>query len=508
MNWGGTLLSDPLFKNILSIGYEFETHDFSKLSLHENNKTMINSNLTLRKLQDKIDLKSISVVDANYLRVRIPIAKKQQEQKGGEGSLDMNEEDFEIDEEEAERLFLEHMKEEHADELELEEKQKEVAARENDSYLEYFNENRPGDNKSTDKAKIKFNIINDMGDNDFSDMVKELCKDRTLPKNEMYYFKTNKGKLYDIKFSEEIADNKYCESFSGVEYVVTYYNPKRENQNIIVDTFVDACSRVIDHLGNLQKIKGTLFLLDDDRKMYTPIGVIENERCLYHKPNTNLYYMDTYDYHETLKLQSLKRSEFVPQMTFRCMANYAINIMIEICKNNPKFTRNREMIDLMEGEHEIIITIEQIVDNLFATYNQTADKKIERTSVFYETLKCYIFLIFYKLYMFIHYHGYIFNEDMYLKDYLTFSSRHANIDLYSRVKEILRDNYGISTTEEVQKLFLQDTVLHLLYQREIDEDDPEEQKMNALFALLMILAFAVEIEGLLIELAPGRGVCG
>jgi hypothetical protein len=195
----------------------------------------------------------------------------------------------------------------------------------------------------------------------------------------MYYFKTNKGKLYDIKFSEEIAGNKYCESFSGVEYVVTYYNPKRENQNIIVDTFVDACSRVIDHLGNLQKIKGTLFLLDDDRKMYTPIGVIENERCLYHKPNTNLYYMDTYDYHETLKLQSLKRSEFVPQMTFRCMANHAINIMIEICKNNPKFTRNREMIDLMEGEYEIIITIEQIVDNLFVTYNQTADKKIEKT---------------------------------------------------------------------------------------------------------------------------------
>ena len=48
--FGGSLLADKKFKKILSIGYEFETHDLTKLSLHQNKESLINSTLTLRVL--------------------------------------------------------------------------------------------------------------------------------------------------------------------------------------------------------------------------------------------------------------------------------------------------------------------------------------------------------------------------------------------------------------------------------------------------------------------------
>ena len=47
---GGTLLADKTFKKILSIGYEFETHDLAKLSLHQNKKSLINSNLSVNQM--------------------------------------------------------------------------------------------------------------------------------------------------------------------------------------------------------------------------------------------------------------------------------------------------------------------------------------------------------------------------------------------------------------------------------------------------------------------------
>jgi hypothetical protein len=495
MKLGGTIASDPLFKNILSIGYEFETHDFTKLSLHNNKKTFINSDLVLRNLKEKMEIKSILIEDANYLNIGIPIQRRQlkkdiQEQpieseKVIEAITHVEDKDktpspseeekviseFDIDEDEFNAAF--------AEEIELEQRQMAAAAKENERYLEYFNENRPGDNKKKDDMKIKFNIINDMGDTAFSDMIKEKCKDRTLPKNEMYHFISKKGKVYDIKFSESISKNTDCESFSGVEYVVTYYRPKRENQNIILDTFVDACSRIIDHLGNLTKTIGTLMLIDDDRKIYEPIGVIENERSLYHKPNTNLYYMDTYDDLETLELQDIKDAVFVPQMTFRCMAKHTLDIMIEICKNNSKYTENEELIDLIEDEYQDILILEFFTENLIESYNETAKTKIEKKSAFYKTLKIYIFLIFFKIYMYIHFHGYILNEKMYLKDFLTFSSRHNNIDLYVRIKEILKNEYGIEDKDEIMKLFYQPDILETLYSREKNEEDEEELKILA-----------------------------
>lgn len=267
MFFGGSLISDKTFKKILSIGYEFETHDLAKLSLHSNKKSLINSDLVLRSLKNKIDRNSVKVIDDNYLSVRIPIEKEgkiltenneseESESEETNGDDNEGEENEEMDEDE--REFMEAFNYE----IQLEK-------HENDSYLEYFNENRKHDNKET----IKFQITNDITDGEFDSMIKEYCRDLTIPKNEMYIFKTKGGKVFDFKFSDKLTNN--CKTFTGVEYVITYYNPKKDNPNIIIDTFIDACSRIIDHLGDLKKTTGALMIADNEKKNMKQSEILE-----------------------------------------------------------------------------------------------------------------------------------------------------------------------------------------------------------------------------------------
>jgi hypothetical protein len=97
-------------------------------------------------LKDKIKTKSIEEIDDNYLLVKIPIGNDGDKPK--EEKLNLEELDDDA------REFMEAYEEE----IELENQAK-LEKYENDSYLEYFNENRKTDNKKT----IKFQITNDMG---------------------------------------------------------------------------------------------------------------------------------------------------------------------------------------------------------------------------------------------------------------------------------------------------------------------------------------------------------
>lgn len=471
MHKGGTLFSDAAFKKILSLGYEFETSDLAKLSLHDNKRTLVNSDLSLRLLKEKIQRGSVKVVDGNYLHVRIPIAKK-----GQVIETVLTEED---DEDTLE--FLRLMQEEEPEEYEKEmqaKREKQAQAlleKENDSYLEYFNENRKTDNPDV----IKFQITNDLGDTMFGEMLKAHCKELTIHKNDMFLFKTNKDKIYKIKFSEDIAKNEYCESFSGVEFVVTYYNPKKDNPNIVLDTFVDACSRIVDHFGDLKTIKGTLMSNDDKMTHYVPIGNIGNERNLYRKPHTNLFYMDTYDDDTVQRLKNYGDAEFIPQMTFRCKAADAIDIMKEIVKDSPDFKTGAQLLDGMRYDFLCLEIVNKAVHSTFAKYNETAEHKIDLNTVMGKNIRAYLFLIYFKLYMFIINHAKIFSKKDYLKDHLVFASRHPNIELYERIKQILKQHFNLSSTEKIIDLLCYPEALKTLYEPPteydlFDEDDFEE----------------------------------
>ena len=479
---GGTLISDKIFKKILSIGYEFETHDLAKLSLHSNKKSLINSDLILRSLKNKIDRNSVKVIDDNYLSVRIPIEKEGKDDQGESNEGESNEE---MDEDE--REFMEAFNYE----IQLEK-------HENDSYLEYFNENRKHDNKET----IKFQITNDITDGEFDYMIKEYCRDLTIPKNEMYIFKTKGGKVFDFKFSDKLTNN--CKTFTGVEYVITYYNPKKDNSNVIIDTFVDACSRIIDHLGDLKKTTGALMIADNEKKNYEAIGNIGDERYIFHKPKTNLFYMHTYDNINTATPQILYDVDFIPQMTFRCKAIDLLDIIKEMLKSDKNIKKGRQVIESNKIKLNNINIIEGAINDLFTIYNKTAENKISIDTYEYRNIKSYLFLIYYKLYYYIQNNSVISHkkdneddedddddddddddeeddkeEEKYLKDFIDFSSRHSNYELYIKFKELFGKYYGIKDVEIIHKFLCNYDALNIFYEnyfenRGISDSDIDE----------------------------------
>ena len=473
MYLGGGLVSDKTFKKILSIGYEFETHDITKLSLHKNKKSLINSNLTLRLLGEKMGTGSIKEFDDNYLSVRIPIGKT--------SKAPISEEVAEDDMTDEDREFMEAFKEEYEEDYEKEKMEK-LQQHENDSYLEYFNEIRKTDNKKS----VKFQITNDIGDGDFANMLREHCIGLSIPKNDMYFFKTKSGKILDFKFSEEISDS--CTTFSGVEFVVTYYNPKKENPDVILDTFVDACSRIVDHVANLKKIEGTLMTTDDKKLAYSPIGVIEDSRCMYHKPGTNLFYMDTYDTENTIKLSKLGDVDFVPQMTFRSRAADTLEIMKEILRKDKNLKRGRQVINDQEDNYNDIVLVENVIDELIKKHNNSSEKKILLDTTIGKSLKLYIYLIFYKLYNYVQHHTEITykesskkeekdalqdddTDDNYLKDFLSFASRHTNVDLYKKIKEVLSLHYSITDINVIRDLLYQPDIIKPIYELKTKAED-------------------------------------
>jgi hypothetical protein len=457
---GGGIHPNKAFKKILSIGYEFETNGISKLSLHSNKKSLINSDLTLRTLEEKLERGSAKLVDDNYISVGIAIG------------VDLTK--LEPDEKEEPIVLTEEEEEdrEHWEEVyRLERLEKKYSKIENEKYLDYFYENRKTDNKKV----VKFQVTNDLGESDFETMIKNMCSGLTIPKNDMFVFKTNAGKIYDIKFAEGISSNDVCETFSGVEYVITYFSPKRENANIILDTFVDACSRIVDHLADVKKITGTLMISNDEKKDFTTVGNILDKRCLYHKPNTNLFYMDIYDDEETMKLQNLRDIYFIPQMTFKTKAYDTLDVMKEILDYDEEYTVSNDLISSMESEYNDLVFIEDIVDELIQNYNQIAKKPIDVSAQIGKTIKLYMFLLFYKMYQFNFNHARIYKKTNYLKDYLTFSSRHSNFILYSRIKEILEDEFGVTDVSEVKALFFDSVILEKIFEgMEETEDDFDE----------------------------------
>lgn len=441
---GGNLSATATFKKIISLGYEFETSELAKLSLHQNKKTLINSDIAPRVLPEREKRESIERIDNNYISVRIPIG------------VDV----AKIDEEYAEGQTPEGLEEEELEDYEQNRLLEKWAKKENESYLDYFYEYRKDDNPMA----VQFQVTNDLGETEFGTMLNSFCEGINKPKNDLYFFKTKKGKMMDMKFSEEIAKTEVCDAFSGVEFVITYYHPKKDNANVIVDTFLDAVSRIIDHFGNLKPIEGSL-LIDEGKKELTTVGYLEGTRILYHKSNTNLYYMQTYDSFGTLnqegelKLQNISDATFVPQLTFKSKASDTIDIIKELARPSPSYTFGKSSISAQKKLFQTVEMIDKITDDLFKKYIEVSGNTINISTGAGKIMKTYVFLILYKTFMFFEGHIKIMSEKIYLKDQLSFNSRHGNYGMYERIKEIFEDEYELDGTVEAQTLFESTEVL-------------------------------------------------
>ncbi len=287
--------------------------------------------------------------------------------------------------------------------------------------MEYFYENE--DEDSEVEKKIKIHITNDLSEGDFVQLLRSKCKKlEDLKKEDLYTIKTT-DKTYKM---EIMSDKGLCEQISNVEYVITYYNPELE-KNIILKQYRHASNIIIEHLRNL--VSENCDLLIHSPQFKKKVRVIKSDLSLFHKPESTLYYMSSD------RIKSYLDITLTPQMTFKCDAKDLISIVKQIAKNE---MTNRDPIhtnyDEMEGTYNLLITIEEITTIILKSAEIDVQDEIG------QRLSCYLFMILYKLFSFINHHE-EFGEDSYLKDRLSFSSRHHNIDLYYRLQDLLSEYY-------------------------------------------------------------------
>jgi hypothetical protein len=395
--FGGDLGENESFKNILSIGYEFETHDLAKLSLSDGE--LVNSGITTREMSTKVVNTSANKIDDNNYEV--------------------------IDEESG--LY----------------------------YTEYYDEY---DGVANDY--VYMNVTNDIGTSNFYTLLRKHCdpysEDESISKNDMYVFKTNTGNELNIKF-DSLLLSQYCAMFSGVEYVITYLKIQR-SKNIILETFLNACHRIFTHLKDVEKIPGQLFMKDSASGEETQIGHLEN-RLLYHKPNTNLYYLQTHDTEYHYKDSSIGMSQFIPQMTFRADSRHVLSIIKDILHNTDLKT-SRQTKKMIQDEYNAVLDVEKCIEGLFEAYNKnTKNKQIPKHLKI--RIFGFLFMIFYKMYMYLHLYVTtdMTESENYFKRYLSFYARHDNFMFYRKIKEIMLPVFKEKTAATILELVNQPEIL-------------------------------------------------
>jgi hypothetical protein len=395
---GGDLNRHDSFKYILSIGYEFETHDLAKLSLSDD--VLINSSNTARDMSKKLLQEVASKTDDNNYEI-----------------ID------EIDEDNA--LY----------------------------YTEYFDEY---DGQANDN--LVMNITNDIGSSSYDKMLQRKCKNlEGVNKNDLYVFQSTNGERYDINF-DSLLLNRQCSIFSGLEFVMTFFKIQK-SPNIILETFLNTCYRIFSHFNKLEKIPGDLLLKDEENGEEIKIGDLD-ERILFHKPNTNLYYMQTHDNDYFSKPYTLGMITFLPQMTFRANIKHVISIIKDIL-NNTDLTRIKRTKQLLISEYNAVCNIEKCANELIDVYNTTSKSGRKITKSMRPEVVGYLFMIFYKIYMFVEYYNLsdMTDEENYFKNCLSFSARHSNLVFYDKFKSVMSPQFGEDTVSTIITLLDQPDIV-------------------------------------------------
>ena len=421
--YGGDIDKHNIFKKILSIGYELETGSLSKFTLTSNSE----------------DGTEDILVNTNT------VAKDYEKLKAND--------------EESEELF-------------------EIECYTTDSLSKHslIKNNKKKLVKNKDST---FLVSNDMAPSPFSKYLNSFCNltdnktnnedeeddEELIDKNDLYTFETVGGETYKLNF--DIWPKKECGQFADVEWILTYYNPKK-GKNIILDTFINVIKNLVHHLESLEKTNGRLIMnfSDEDKEI---MGKPEY-RTLYHLPDTNLYYLETNLLDEKLDIDDIC---VVPQMTFSCHIKDIIDIFKELTKDNIKLIENYSR--LSKERLKLIDNIETCIKQLFENYNKSVKKDYKiiesRNKNLVKEMKGYIFLILFKLQRY--YNAYLTDEKVknksktakYLKDTLFFNSRHTNYDLYKALKESMKTYFvkqltNMELSSIVQQLVIQQPVLN------------------------------------------------
>ncbi len=431
MQTGGDIQSNTAYAHIISIGYEIETSSLAKLSVirdDEDRIALLNTD-TARKDLDKLLGKASDVTFEN----------------------EEEEENYQL--RENEMIVL--------------------PAYDDDHHID---------------KDVSFLATNDITTSRFVKRLSSLC-DNEMDKDDLYTLETTvpleldkkkhgrKGSVqtvgsltenvYQIKFVS--WDDTGCETFTDVEWIMTYYRPKQNNPNIILDTFLNAVRNLILHLRDLKPMDARLTMTTDYTGKIT-IGHPE-KRILYHKPHTNLYYLQTHWETEAVEGHDFNLDDVCTsiQMTFASPIQHTFSIMKELMTDRIRSIKS--LAEKSDKRLQILSSVETCVLLLFQEYNQSRvgfseDYPIlntaENAELFLE-ISGYLSLILLKLT--IYFNAYLQKEKKrnlekkekagstskkpdelpdpnekinYFKNSLFFNCRHSNYALYVALKASMR----------------------------------------------------------------------
>ena len=242
-------------------------------------------------------------------------------------------------------------------------------------------------------------------------------------------------KEYDIHFVFWDSDVE-CGVFSDMEWVATYYKPKQRNDNIILDTFTNLARNLIRHLDDFVPIPGNVVLTDG----FTDFVIDKPEtRILFHKPGTNLNYLQTH-VSRVLDKKTLTLDDVCVtlQMTFASHISKVFPVAKTLIKDT---IRSVEMhTETFDQTLVILNIVETCVKQLIRSYNSNAPKTLriiegQKNRALVKEIQHLLMLMFYKLYIYINI--YDPKAESYFKDYLIVNVRHSNYMLYKELKKAL-----------------------------------------------------------------------
>jgi hypothetical protein len=319
------------------------------------------------------------------------------------------------------------------------------------------------DDNGTPDENASFSITNDIAMYPFSKKLMKSCyypsqdiqssskrtshKDHTKEKNELYIFRdTTTNQDYKIEFL--FQSDRECYEHSNVEWIFTYYKPRRRI-NVVVNTFVNMIQNLIRHVKDLTPIKGNFIFKykDADDKAQELIIDKPTERTLYHKPETNLYYLlnQAVDNQFTIDDVCIKI-----QMTFGAKPEHIFTIL-ETLFNNKKASIPT-LSEKLKNRLDNIRRIKKCVDTLFDEYNKISEHKLvesRRSDPSVDILKNLLFLILYKIDRYYYYKSSGKDGNKYFKDVLAVNCRHINALLYDELKTHIKQILSVDNTTAV-----------------------------------------------------------
>ncbi len=450
---GGNINNQVGLDKILSIGYEVESTNLIKLTeTQEFENTLYNSDSARKDMEEFKKLKDESTPTSKSSSESRSISSSNNSIASSISSIDAD----------------------------INERNEEQST----AKMYQFEKNKePG----TEYPDAVFNITNDISKPKFNRTLKTLCKNIVVPegesildiKNNLYKYKENskkntEEKEYNINFKFKQTTEQELYNFTNVEWVVTYYKPQ-QSKNIILDTFLNMIKNIVNHLDSFEPIPGQFIYTNPTTEEET---VVPGKCMLYKSTNEEtLYYLQT---EQVINQQnSLDNICSKTQMTFSAKAEDIIDVMLKITTDYTGFSVNiPEIATNLEEKKNTIIKIRTCVDKLYDYFTisniltKAEKNKLRNKKIQIKQLKTYMFLILIKInrfYYFMFYNTLVKTAKKrnytYLKDLLSFNSRHTNYVLYNEIKEKIKEILELPGEAEskviqiIKNLFLQPEIL-------------------------------------------------